>query len=176
MGGACIEVKPRPGRLWRRPGDRALTAVVRAVVQRVAEARVSVGNEVVGAIGRGLCVLLGVAARDAPADAETLCRRVVGLRVFDDAAGRFAHALEEVGGGLLVVSQFTLYGDCRAGRRPSFTAAAPAARAEGLYERFVACARERGVPVATGRFGARMALALVNDGPVTLLLDSEGAL
>jgi D-tyrosyl-tRNA(Tyr) deacylase len=146
------------------------------VVQRVAEARVAVDGAVVGAIGRGLCVLLGVATGDTERDADALSRKIAGLRVFEDEAGRFAHSVAEVGGALLVVSQFTLYGDCRAGRRPSFTAAAPAARAEALYEQFVARARTGPVPVATGRFGARMAVALVNDGPVTLLLDTEGTL
>ena len=145
-------------------------------MQRVAEARVAVGDEVVGQIGHGLCVLLGVGAGDAEADADALCRKIVGLRVFEDDDGRFARSLEDVGGSLLVVSQFTLYGDCRAGRRPSFTAAAPAPRAEALYERFVARAHAGTAVVATGRFGARMQLALVNDGPVTLLLDTGGAL
>jgi len=121
-------------------------------------------------------VLLGVGHADTETDAEALCRKVIGLRVFDDEAGRFARSLEDVGGALLVVSQFTLYADCRKGRRPSFTAAAPPERAEALYERFVALARESDVPVATGRFGARMALALVNDGPVTLLVDTAGEL
>ena len=148
---------------------------MRAVVQRVTRARVEVDGAVVGEIGRGLCVLLGVGQEDTEADADALCRKIIGLRVFDDEAGRFAHALDEVGGGLLVVSQFTLYGDCRKGRRPSFSDAAPPARAEALYEHFVARARSGALPVATGRFGARMALALVNDGPVTLLLDSAAA-
>jgi D-aminoacyl-tRNA deacylase len=145
---------------------------VRAVVQRVSEARVAVDGQVVGAIGRGLCVLLGVGHADTERDADALCRKIVGLRIFEDQAGRFAHGLDDVGGALLVVSQFTLYADCRKGRRPSFTDAAPPERAEQLYERFVTCAREGTVPVATGRFGARMALALVNDGPVTLVLDT----
>jgi D-tyrosyl-tRNA(Tyr) deacylase len=148
---------------------------VRAVVQRVAEARVAVDGAVVGAIGRGLCVLLGVGQADTEADAEALCRKIVGLRIFEDERGRFASSLEEVGGALLIVSEFTLYGDCRSGRRPSFTAAAPAPRAEALYEHFVARARDGRVAVATGRFGARMALALVNDGPVTLVLDTAEA-
>jgi D-tyrosyl-tRNA(Tyr) deacylase len=148
---------------------------VRAVVQRVAEARVAVAGEVVGTIGRGLCVLLGVGQEDTEADADALCRKIVGLRIFEDASGRLNHALADVGGALLVVSQFTLYGDCRAGRRPSFTAAAAPERAEALYERFVARARADGVAVSTGRFRAHMALALVNDGPVTLLLDTAGA-
>ena len=147
---------------------------MRAVVQRVAEARVNVADEVVGAIAHGLCVLLGVGRTDSEADAETLCRKIIGLRIFEDDAGRFAHSLADVGGALLVVSQFTLYGDVRGGRRPSFTEAAPAERAETLYTRFVECARAEGFVVTTGRFGAHMALALVNDGPVTLVLDTAG--
>jgi D-tyrosyl-tRNA(Tyr) deacylase len=145
---------------------------VRAVVQRVQEASVRVDGEVVGAIGPGLCVLLGVAATDGEDDAARLCRKIVALRVFADGAGRFDRALGDVGGALLVVSQFTLYGDCRRGRRPSFTAAAPPAQAARLYERFLDHARATGVPVAAGRFQAHMALSLVNDGPVTLLLDT----
>ena len=132
-----------------------------------------VDGATVGGIGRGLCVLLGVGEADTEADAESLCRRIVGLRVFEDAAGRFDRALEDVGGALLVVSQFTLFGDCRKGRRPSFTDAAPPARARVLYEHFVGRARAA-VPVETGSFGARMAVRLVNDGPVTLLLDTAG--
>ena len=147
---------------------------MRAVVQRVAEARVEIDGTVVGTIGRGLCVLLGVRTGDSDADAETLARKVIGLRIFEGSDGRFDRSVEEVGGGLLVVSQFTLYGDCRKGRRPSFTAAAPPDEAERLYERFVAATRSGPVPVATGRFGAKMAVALVNDGPVTLVLDTEG--
>jgi len=145
---------------------------VRAVVQRVREAQVAVESEVVGAIGRGLCVLLGVGARDTEADAEALCRKIVALRIFEDDAGRFARSLADVGGSLLVVSEFTLYGDCSGGRRPSFTAAAPPERAEALYEHFVTRARHLAVPVATGRFRARMSLALVNEGPVTFVLDT----
>jgi D-tyrosyl-tRNA(Tyr) deacylase len=145
---------------------------VRAVVQRVREASVSVAGETVGAIRHGLCVLLGVGAADTESDAERLCRKILALRIFDDDAGRFDRSLADVGGGLLVVSQFTLYGDCRRGRRPSFSDAAPAERARQLYEHFVARARSAGSSVATGRFQAHMALALVNDGPVTLILDS----
>jgi D-tyrosyl-tRNA(Tyr) deacylase len=155
-------------------GRSCFKAPVRAVVQRVTEARVSVGDEVVGAITRGLCVLLGVGRGDTEADADVLCRKVVALRVFEDAAGKFAHSLADVRGALLVVSQFTLYGDVRGGRRPSFTEAAPAEQAETLYTRFVERARADGVSVASGRFRAHMALALVNDGPVTLVLDSAG--
>jgi D-tyrosyl-tRNA(Tyr) deacylase len=145
---------------------------VRAVVQRVREASVSVGAETVGTIRHGLCVLLGVGATDTEADADRLCRKIVGLRIFDDDAGRAGRSLEDVGGGLLVVSQFTLYGDCRRGRRPSFSDAAPAERARLLYEYFVTRARTSVSSVATGQFQAHMALALVNDGPVTLILDS----
>ncbi|HYV57743.1 MAG TPA: D-aminoacyl-tRNA deacylase [Candidatus Nitrosopolaris sp.] len=145
---------------------------VRAVVQRVSEARVVVDSEIVGTIGRGLCVLLGIGRGDTEADAEALCRKIVALRIFEDEAGRFARSLAEVGGGLLVVSEFTLYGDCGGGRRPSFTAAAPPERAEALYEHFVTRARGLAVPVATGRFRARMSLALVNEGPVTFVLDT----
>jgi D-aminoacyl-tRNA deacylase len=143
------------------------------VVQRVREARVTVAGEVIGAIGHGLCVLLGVAADDTPAEADLLSRKIVGLRIFDDDAGQMNRAVDDVGGALLVVSQFTLHADCRRGRRPSFTAAAPAALAEALYDRFVAGARATRVPVETGRFQARMALALVNDGPVTIILDTS---
>ena len=132
----------------------------------------AVGDEVVGAIGRGLCVLLGVGTADTESDADALCRKIVALRVFEDEGGRFAHSLADVGGALLVVSQFTLYADTTKGRRPSFTEAAPPERAEALYERFVAQARDERVPVATGRFRAHMALALVNDGPVTVVLDT----
>ena len=149
---------------------------MRAVVQRVREAAVQVDGDVVGAIHHGLCVLLGVAATDSERDADRLCRKILALRVFEDDAGRFDRSLSEVGGELLVVSQFTLYGDCRRGRRPSFSAAAPAEKARTLYEHFVGQARDGGVPVATGRFQAHMALTVVNDGPVTLLLDSaEGS-
>ena len=116
-------------------------------MQRVAEARVEVAGTVVGAIGHGLCVLLGVGREDREADADALCAKVVGLRVFEDADGRFARSLDDVRGGLLVVSQFTLYGDCRKGRRPSFTDAAPPAQAEALYEHFVRRARAAAVPV-----------------------------
>jgi len=149
------------------------SAPVRAVVQRVRDARVEVGGDTVGAIGAGLCVLLGVAAADQRADAEKLSRKVVGLRIFADEAGQMNRSLDEVGGAMLVVSQFTLYGDCRKGRRPSFVGAAPPEHAEALYEHFAAQVRAAHVPVATGRFGAHMAVSLVNDGPVTLLVDSR---
>jgi len=145
---------------------------VRAVVQRVREAQVAVDGEVVGAIGHGLCVLVGVATDDSAAEAELLSRKVLALRVFDDDAGQMNRSLDDVGGALLVVSQFTLHADCRRGRRPSFAAAAPAPLARALYDHFVTAARATGAAVETGRFQARMTLALVNDGPVTLLLDT----
>jgi D-aminoacyl-tRNA deacylase len=145
---------------------------VRAVVQRVTEAHVVVDSETVGTIGRGLCVLLGIGTGDTEAEADALCRKIVALRIFEDEAGRFARSLADVGGALLVVSEFTLYGDCSCGRRPSFTTAAPPERAEALYEYFVTRARHLAVPVATGRFRARMSLALVNEGPVTFVLDT----
>lgn len=134
-----------------------------------------VGDAEVGAIGRGFLVLLGVAVADTAQDAAWLAEKVVGLRVFPDAAGVMNVPLLEVGGALLVVSQFTLQGDCRKGRRPSFVAAAPPGQAEALYEEFVARARALGVTVATGVFRAHMEVELVNDGPVTLLLDSTRA-
>ena len=145
---------------------------MRAVVQRVREAQVSVDGAVVGAIARGLCVLVGVATSDTEADADRLCQKVTALRIFDDERGQMNKAVDEVGGALLVVSQFTLHADCRRGRRPSFTGAAPAPLARALYEHFVGTARAMGTTVETGRFQAHMSLALVNDGPVTLLLDT----
>ncbi len=147
---------------------------MRAVVQRVRAARVTVGAEVVGAIDRGLLVLVGIAADDAPGDVQYVASKVRELRVFDDDAGRMNRSVEEVRGAVLVVSQFTLYGDCRKGRRPSFDQAAPAPRARALYEDLVRRLREDGrVRVETGAFQARMAVELVNDGPVTLLIDSR---
>lgn len=127
----------------------------------------------VGHIGRGLLVLIGISLHDGPRQADWVVDKLLGLRVFENAAGKFDASVVEVGGAVLVVSQFTLYGDTRKGRRPSFTAAAPAAHAEPLYERVIAAIADRGVPVRSGRFGAHMAVSLVNDGPVTLLLDSD---
>jgi len=146
---------------------------MRLVVQRVSRARVTIDGEAVDEIGRGLLVLLGVTHGDTPEQAEWLADKVVGLRVFEDDAGKMNRDVIEAGGGVLVVSQFTLYGDCRKGRRPSFVEAAPPAVAVPLYEAFVDAVRARGVPTATGRFGAMMAVELVNDGPVTLILDSK---
>jgi D-tyrosyl-tRNA(Tyr) deacylase len=145
---------------------------MRAVVQRVSRGEVRVDGAVTGAVGRGLMVLLGVAAEDVEADAVALADKVAALRIFEDAGGKMNLALAEVGGGVLVVSQFTLLGDVRKGNRPSFVAAAPPEAASALYERFCAALRQRGLPVATGVFRATMAVELVNDGPVTILLDT----
>ncbi len=145
---------------------------MRAVVQRVSRAQVTVEGEVVGHIAQGLVVLLGVAQCDTPDDALQLAAKVVSLRIFDDAAGKMNLSLADADGSLLVISQFTLLGDCRQGRRPSFVDAAPPALAEERYEQFLAAARNLGATVATGRFRATMQVELVNDGPVTLLLDS----
>jgi D-tyrosyl-tRNA(Tyr) deacylase len=146
---------------------------MRVVLQRVSEARVRIEGEVVGEISRGIVVLLGIAPADTPEQAEWLADKVVGLRIFEDDEGKMNRDVTEVGGGILVVSQFTLYGDCRKGRRPSFIEAAPPAVAVPLYAAFVDAFRARGVPTATGRFGAMMQVELVNDGPVTLILDSK---
>jgi D-tyrosyl-tRNA(Tyr) deacylase len=146
---------------------------VRAVVQRVSRAAIRVGAEEVGRLERGLLALVGVGRADDEAAAGELARRVVGLRVFEDADGRMNRSLLEVGGALGVVSQFTLLGDARRGRRPSFAEAAEPARAAALLEVLVARARELGARVVTGRFRAHMEVELVNDGPVTILLDTE---
>lgn len=146
---------------------------MRACVQRVSKAQVSVAGEVVGQIQAGLVVLLGVAVGDSQADAEFLADKLTGLRIFEDEAGKMNLSLLETGGAMLVVSQFTLLGDCRKGRRPSFIDAAPPPEAESLYESFVAAVRARGVNVATGRFRQHMEVTLTNDGPVTLLVESK---
>ncbi|WP_305041829.1 D-aminoacyl-tRNA deacylase [Geoalkalibacter sp.] len=146
---------------------------MRAVVQRVAEARVEVDGQVVGAIGRGLLVLLGVGEGDGAEDLAYLADKIAGLRIFEDEQGKMNLSVTEVGGAVLVVSQFTLYGDCRKGRRPSFTPAAAPETANRLYEEFVARLRIAGLEVATGVFQAHMGVHLLNDGPVTLLLDSR---
>ncbi|MGA2325901.1 MAG: D-aminoacyl-tRNA deacylase [Bryobacteraceae bacterium] len=145
---------------------------MRMVVQRVSEAHVEVGGEVVGAIGRGLLVLVGVAKPDTPADADYLADKVSGLRIFPDQDGKMNRSVLEAGGALLVISQFTLYGDCRKGRRPSFDMAAGAEQARTLYERFLDACRARSVPVQSGVFQASMAVHLVNDGPVTIICES----
>jgi D-tyrosyl-tRNA(Tyr) deacylase len=145
---------------------------MRAVVQRVSESSVAIGPEVVGRIGRGLLVLLGVATTDTEKESDYLAAKIVNLRIFEDEGGRLNRSLIEVGGEMLVVSQFTLLADCRKGRRPSFTAAAEPELAARLYEHFVRQTAKLGIPVQTGRFQALMAVSLVNDGPVTLIIDS----
>lgn len=145
---------------------------MRAVIQRVSEASVRVDGEVIGKIGRGLVVLLGIAADDTQTDAEYLSEKTTGLRIFPDEVGKFAFSVQDVHGEVLVVSQFTLYGDCRKGRRPSFSDAAGVDIALPLYEYFVACVKQK-VPVAAGRFQTTMSVQLVNDGPVTLILESK---
>ncbi len=144
---------------------------MRVVVQRVSRAAVRVDGTTVGAIGRGFVVLVGLAAADGEAALRWMAEKLVGLRVFGDAEGKMNLALGDVGGALLVISQFTLYGDVQKGRRPSFIDAAPPAVAEPLYERFVAILRELGAKVETGTFGAMMDVELVNDGPVTLVIE-----
>src|SRR2546423_4834934 len=143
---------------------------MRAVVQRVASARVIVDGATAGEIGAGLCVLLGVARGDGPGEAERLAGRIARLRIFPDAEGRFDRSVLDTGGSALVVSQFTLVADTAKGNRPSFSAAAPPDEAEPLYDRFCEALRALGVPVETGVFGASMQVELVNDGPVTIVL------
>ncbi len=145
---------------------------MRAVVQRVSEASVRVDGRLLARIGAGLVVLLGMGEEDHEEHAAYMAGKIAGLRVFEDDEGRMNLSVGEVGGALLIVPQFTLYGDCRKGRRPSFSHAAPPDRAERLYELVVERLRGRGLEVQTGSFGAEMAVSLVNEGPVTLLLDS----
>lgn len=146
---------------------------MRACLQRVSRAQVTVDGQVIGQIGRGALVLLGVAADDTAEDVGSLSEKIAGLRIFEDAQGKMNLALADVGGAMLVVSQFTLLGDCRKGRRPSFDRAARPELAEQLYEMFAQRVAERGIPVATGKFRASMQVELVNDGPVTLWLDTR---
>lgn len=145
---------------------------MRAVVQRVSTASVAVEEQIVGEIGPGLLVLLGVSSGDAPTDADYLADKIAGLRIFEDAAGKLNRSVTDIGGAILAVSQFTLLGDARRGKRPSFDAAARPERARELYDSFVAQIRRRGLRCETGRFQATMSVSLVNDGPVTILLDS----
>ncbi len=145
---------------------------MRAVVQRVSSARVEVDGEVVGAIARGLLVYAGFGRGDTEEDRAWVLGKIVGLRVFPDEAGKMGRSVADVGGGLLLVSQFTLYGDLRRGRRPSFDDAMPPAEAEAAYDALVREARATGLPVQTGRFAADMKVSSLNDGPVTLWLDS----
>lgn len=162
----------RPPVTWSGAGG-CHNGGMRAVVQRVVEADVTVDGEVVGAIDRGLTMLMGVTDGDTENDAETLVTKVVGLRVFADETSAMNLSLRDVGGALLVVSQFTLYGDVRKGRRPSFTTAAGPDVAEPLVGHAVAVAENMGVSVATGRFGAHMLVSSVNDGPVTIILETR---
>jgi D-tyrosyl-tRNA(Tyr) deacylase len=148
---------------------------MRAVVQRVTEAQVTVDGELVGKIAAGLCVLVGIGQDDTEVHAATLAEKVTTLRIFTDDAGKMNRSLLDIGGALLAVSQFTLYGDTSKGRRPSFVGAMEPGQAEQLFERFCAACRARGVTVATGRFRTHMSVSLVNDGPVTLLLDTSAA-
>ena len=145
---------------------------MRAVIQRVAEARVSVGEEIVSGIGPGLCIFLGIAVNDSEKDADALASKIGSLRIFADEKGKMNRSVRETRGDLLVVSQFTLYGDCRKGNRPSFSAAAAPEPAKRLYGDFVQRLRQTGLKVATGEFRATMKVALVNDGPVTLILET----
>jgi D-tyrosyl-tRNA(Tyr) deacylase len=146
---------------------------MRAVVQRVSRGAVRVDGAATGEVGRGLVVLLGVAAGDGDEDARWMADKVAQLRIFEDAEGKMNRSVEDVGGGVLVVSQFTLLGDARKGNRPSFVEAAPPEAANALYEKVCGRLRERGLPVGTGVFRAHMDVELVNDGPVTILLDSR---
>ena len=146
---------------------------MRAVVQRVKESSVSVNSDMIGRIGKGLVVLLGVAETDQPGDADFLADKIVNLRIFEDDSHKMNRSLLDTGCEMLVVSQFTLLGDCRKGRRPSFIQAAGPEKANGLYERFVKRVRQKGVTVETGRFRAMMDVALINDGPVTLIVESK---
>jgi D-tyrosyl-tRNA(Tyr) deacylase len=146
---------------------------MRAVVQRVRRASVTIGDEVAGEIGVGLLVLLGITHADTEAEARWLAGKIVGLRIFGDDEGKMNRDITEAGGAMLIVSQFTLYGDCRKGRRPSFIDSAPPPIAIPLYEAFINGVKALGVPVSTGRFGADMQVELVNDGPVTLVVESK---
>lgn len=145
---------------------------MRILIQRVTEAHVMAGGTTAGSIGTGLLVFLGVGRSDTPADADYLVAKLAGLRIFPDAAGKMNLSVREAGGALLVISQFTLYADCRKGRRPGFDDAAPSGAARALYEYFVAAAGRTGVPVGTGVFQAEMNVHLVNAGPVTIWIDS----
>ena len=146
---------------------------MRAVLCKVKNASVTVEGEEIGAIGKGFLILLGISADDTEAEARKLAKKLCSLRIFEDESGKINRSLEEVQGEILVVSQFTLYGDCKKGRRPEFLAAARPEQAIPLYERFVQLCREQGYPVATGRFGADMQVSSVNDGPFTLMVDTQ---
>ena len=162
-----------PARAYAKVSIIWLYYKMRALLQRVSEARVAVNGKVVGEIGGGLLVLLGVSKLDTAADADFVVEKILNLRIFSDDEGKMNRSLLDTGGGLLVVSQFTLYGSTRKGRRPSFDDAAPPEQARALYEHFVAAARRSNLKVETGVFQAHMAVSLVNDGPVTLIVESR---
>jgi D-aminoacyl-tRNA deacylase len=145
---------------------------MKSIIQRVSQSSVRVGDETIGAIGKGVMVLLGVAQNDSEQGAEWLAEKIVNLRIFEDDNGKMNRSLLDIGGSALVVSQFTLYGDCRKGRRPSFVQAAAPEKAEALYDYFIEKVKRLGVEVATGRFRAMMQVSLVNDGPVTLIIET----
>jgi D-tyrosyl-tRNA(Tyr) deacylase len=165
---AAYDDAQAPGNIFRRIGDR-----MRAVVQRVSRARVTVNEFISGEIGLGLLVLLGVAKEDTEADAIYLAEKVAGLRIFEDENGKMNRSVQDVGGAVLAVSQFTLYGDVRKGKRPSFDDAAPPELARRLYELFVERIQAAGLRCETGRFQEMMQVELVNEGPVTILIDSK---
>jgi D-tyrosyl-tRNA(Tyr) deacylase len=146
---------------------------MRAVIQRVKSAEVDVDGRLTGKIGKGLLVFVGVGKGDAEADISYMSSKIPDLRIFEDSSGKFNLSLKEIGGEMLIVSQFTLYGDCRKGRRPSFTEAEDPSAAKILYEQLISKMEEQGIPVQTGEFQAKMDVHLINDGPVTLLLDSR---
>lgn len=146
---------------------------MRAVIQRVTSSSVTVDNNQISSIGPGLMVLFGVTHADGPTDAEYLADKVVNLRIFEDQDGKMNQSLLDIGGEILVVSQFTLYGDCKKGRRPSFIEAAPPDKAESLYEYFIEQIKEKGISAQSGKFRAMMKVELVNDGPVTLIIESK---
>lgn len=146
---------------------------MRTVIQRVSRAQVKIDEKVTGAIDRGLVVFVGISADDKTKDLQWLAEKIVHLRIFEDDAGKMNRSITDIKGEMLIISQFTLYGDCRKGRRPGFSSAAPPLVAEPCYQQFVQEVRDKGIQVATGTFQADMQVELVNDGPVTLLLDSE---
>ncbi|PHR28491.1 MAG: D-tyrosyl-tRNA(Tyr) deacylase [Desulfotalea sp.] len=146
---------------------------MRTVVQRVSRAQVSIEGKVTASIACGLVVFLGISSKDGPKDLQWLAEKVIHLRIFEDEAGKMNRSLTDIKGEMLIVSQFTLYGDCRKGRRPGFSSAAPPIIAEAYYDQFVQEVRDKGIQVATGTFQTHMQVELINDGPVTLLLDSE---